>query len=50
VLGRSTNFARENGFGSFSTETPQRRAEYEAVKITWNWNCHVALDQNGKLQ
>jgi L-asparaginase len=28
VLGSgATNFARENGFGSFSAETPQRRAE-----------------------
>jgi L-asparaginase len=53
VLGGSgaTNFARENGFGSFSTETPQRRAEYEAkLKSlgTGTVGC-VALDQNGKI-
>jgi L-asparaginase len=31
VLGGSgaTNFARKNGFESFSTEIPQRRTEYE---------------------
>jgi L-asparaginase len=32
ILGGSgaTNFARQNGFEAFSTEIPQRRAEYEA--------------------
>jgi L-asparaginase len=40
----------ENGFGSFSTEIPQRRAEYEAKLNslgTGTVGC-VALDQNGK--
>ncbi|MFE3869468.1 isoaspartyl peptidase/L-asparaginase [Flavobacterium sp. LS2P90] len=53
VLGGSgaTNFARQNGFESFSTEIPQRRAEYEAkLKShgTGTVGC-VALDQNGKI-
>ena len=53
VLGGSgaTNFARKNGFPSFSTEIPQRRAEYEAkLKSlgTGTVGC-VALDQNGKI-
>jgi L-asparaginase len=53
VLGGSgaTNFARQNGFASFSTEIPQRRAEYEAnLKSlgTGTVGC-VALDQDGKI-
>ena len=53
VLGGSgaTNFARKNGFPSFSTEIPQRRAEYEAKlksQGTGTVGC-VALDQNGKI-
>jgi L-asparaginase len=53
VLGGSgaTNFARKNGFPSFSTEIPQRKAEYEAkLKSlgTGTVGC-VALDQNGKI-
>lgn len=53
VLGGSgaTNFARENGFEPFSTETPQRRAEYEAkLKSlgTGTVGC-VALDSNGEI-
>ena len=53
VLGGSgaTNFARQNGFEKFSTEIPQRRAEYEAkVKAsgTGTVGC-VALDRDGKL-
>jgi L-asparaginase len=53
VLGGSgaTNFARQNGFASFSTEIPQRRAEYDAnLKSlgTGTVGC-VALDQNGKI-
>ena len=53
VLGGSgaTNFARKNGFKSFSTEIPQRRTEYEeklkSTKIG-TVGC-VALDKNGKL-
>lgn len=53
VLGGSgaTNFARKNGFPPFSTEIPQRRAEYE-TKLkslgTGTVGC-VALDQNGKI-
>jgi L-asparaginase len=53
VLGGSgaTNFARQHGFDSFSTEIPQRRAEYE-TKLksigTGTVGC-VALDQNGKI-
>ncbi len=53
VLGGSgaTNFARKNGFPSFSTVIPQRKAEYEAkLKSlgTGTVGC-VALDQNGKI-
>lgn len=53
ILGGSgaINFAREHGFESFSTEIPQRRAEYEAkLKSlgTGTVGC-VALDQNGKI-
>lgn len=53
VLGGSgaTNFAREHGFEQFSTEIPQRRAEYEAklaAIATGTVGC-VALDANGNL-
>ncbi|WP_310554950.1 isoaspartyl peptidase/L-asparaginase [Flavobacterium sp.] len=53
VLGGSgaTNYARNKGFGVFSTEIPQRRAEYEAkLKSlgTGTVGC-VALDSNGKI-
>lgn len=53
VLGGSgaTDFARENGFEIFSTETPQRRAEYEAKLVAsgiGTVGC-VALDQQGKI-
>ncbi|AWI25998.1 isoaspartyl peptidase/L-asparaginase [Flavobacterium pallidum] len=53
VLGGSgaTNFARKHGFEAFSTEIPQRRAEYEAkleATGTGTVGC-VALDKNGKL-
>lgn len=53
VLGGSgaTNFAREHGFKQFSTETPQRRAEYEAKLAATRIGtvgC-VALDKNGKI-
>ncbi|MFV8379369.1 isoaspartyl peptidase/L-asparaginase [Flavobacterium sp. LB3R33] len=53
VLGGSgaTNFARENGFEAFSTEIPQRRAEYEAkLKSlgTGTVGC-VALDTKGRI-
>lgn len=53
ILGGSgaTNFARQHGFDSFSTEIPQRRAEYEAkLKSlgTGTVGC-VALDHNGKI-
>lgn len=53
VLGGSgaTDFARQHGFEKFSTEIPQRRAEYE-VKLKSSGmgtvGC-VALDKNGKL-
>ena len=47
----ATNFARQNGFEVFSTEIPQRRAEYDA-KMKSNGSgtvgC-VAIDKNGKL-
>ncbi|MBB1194581.1 asparaginase [Flavobacterium sp. SOK18b] len=53
ILGGSgvTNFARANGFEYFSTEIPQRRAEYEAkLKATGTGTVGcVALDQNGKI-
>jgi hypothetical protein len=54
VLGGSgaTNFARKNGFESFSTEIPQRRTEYEEKlksSGTGTVGC-VAFDQNGKRQ
>ena len=53
VLGGSgaTNFAREHGFKQFSTETPQRRLEYEAklaVTRIGTVGC-VALDSDGKI-
>lgn len=53
VLGGSgaTNFARKHGFEKFSTEIPQRRAEYEAKLAstgTGTVGC-VALDKNGNL-
>jgi L-asparaginase len=53
ILGGSgaTNFARQHGFQKFSTEIPQRRAEYEAKLQTARLGtvgC-VALDVNGKL-
>lgn len=53
VLGGSgaTNFARQHGFEKFSTEIPQRRAEYEAKLAATGMGtvgC-VALDANGKL-
>ena len=53
VLGGSgaTNYARQHGFDVFSTEIPQRRAEYEAkLKSlgTGTVGC-VALDTTGKL-
>lgn len=53
ILGGSgaTNFARANGFEYFSTEIPQRRAEFEAkLKATGTGTVGcVALDQNGKI-
>lgn len=53
VLGGSgaTNFAREYGFKQFSTETPQRRSEYEAKLAATRIGtvgC-VALDKDGKI-
>ena len=53
VLGGSgaTNFARQHGFEQFSTEIPQRRAEYEAKLVSrgiGTVGC-VALDANKKL-
>ena len=53
VLGGSgaTNFARQHGFEEFSTEIPQRRAEYEAKLESARLGtvgC-VALDAHGKL-
>jgi len=53
VLGGSgaTNFARQQGFEKFSTEIPQRRAEYEAkLKATGTGTVGcVALDSRGKI-
>jgi L-asparaginase len=53
VLGGSgaTNFARQHGFEKFSTEIPQRRAEYEAkLKSTGTGTVGcVALDATGKI-
>ena len=53
ILGGSgaTNFARQHGFEKYSTEIPQRKAEYEAkLKSlgTGTVGC-VALDKDGKL-
>lgn len=53
ILGGSgaTQFARKNGFEAFSTEIPQRRAEYEekaASLGTGTVGC-VAFDKNGKI-
>jgi L-asparaginase len=53
VLGGSgaTSFARQHGFDKFSTEIPQRRAEYEAklkANGTGTVGC-VVLDKNGKI-
>jgi len=53
VLGGSgaTSFARQHGFEKFSTEIPQRRAEYEAKLAATGMGtvgC-VALDADGKL-
>lgn len=53
ILGGSgaTNFARQHGFEKFSTEIPQRRAEYEAKLASTGMGtvgC-VALDADGKL-
>lgn len=47
----ATSFAREHGFEVFSTEIPQRRAEYEAkVKSLGSGTVGcVALDKEGKL-
>jgi L-asparaginase len=47
----ATDFARKNGFETFSTETPERRAEFEkklAATGTGTVGC-VALDANGKI-
>ncbi|HRZ73832.1 MAG TPA: isoaspartyl peptidase/L-asparaginase [Flavobacterium sp.] len=47
----ATSFARKHGFEPFSTEIPQRRAEYEAkLQATGigTVGC-VALDSNGKI-
>ncbi len=47
----ATDFARKNGFEKFSTEIPQRRAEYEAKLIstgTGTVGC-VALDNEGRI-
>ena len=53
ILGGSgaTHFARKNGFEPFSTEIPQRRAEYEAKLKTFGTGtvgC-VVLDSKGKI-
>ncbi|MFZ4106836.1 isoaspartyl peptidase/L-asparaginase [Flavobacterium sp.] len=53
VLGGNgaTNFARQHGFEKFSTEIPQRKAEYEAKLAATRLGtvgC-VALDADGKL-
>ncbi|MFP9115749.1 isoaspartyl peptidase/L-asparaginase [Flavobacterium sp. RHBU_3] len=47
----ATAFARKNGFAEYSTETPERRAEFEkklAATGTGTVGC-VALDANGKI-
>ena len=53
ILGGSgaTNYARKHGFKEFSTEIPQRRAEYEAKIKSLGLGtvgC-VALDKDGKI-
>jgi L-asparaginase len=53
ILGGSgaTSYARQHGFEEFSTEIPQRRAEYEAKVKSLGLGtvgC-VALDSNGKI-
>jgi L-asparaginase len=53
ILGGSgaTNFARKHGFEVFSTEIPQRKAEYEAKLAstgTGTVGC-VVLDADGKI-
>ena len=53
VLGGSgaTNYARSNGFVEFSTEIPQRKAEYEAKLKSFGTGtvgC-VVLDKSGKI-
>ncbi len=47
----ATDFARKNGFEKFSTEIPQRRAEYEAkLKSTGTGTVGcVALDNEGRI-
>ena len=47
----ANGYAEKNGFEAFSTEIPERRAEYEAKRAslgTGTVGC-VALDRNGKL-
>jgi L-asparaginase len=47
----ANGYAAKNGFEAFSTEIPERRAEYEAKRAslgTGTVGC-VALDRNGKL-
>jgi L-asparaginase len=47
----ATQFARDNGFEAYSTETPERRAEYEkklASKGQGTVGC-VAFDKEGKI-
>lgn len=53
ILGGSgaTNYARQHGYGVFSTEIPQRRSEYEAKLKAAGMGtvgC-VAIDKEGKL-
>jgi L-asparaginase len=50
VLGGSgaTNFARKNGFESFSTEIPQRRTEYEEKLKSSGTGTVGCCFQNGK--
>lgn len=47
----ATQFAREHGFEKFSTEIPQRKAEYESklAGIGFGTVGCVALDKDGKL-
>jgi L-asparaginase len=47
----ANDYAEKNGFEAFSTEIPERRAEYESKRAslrTGTVGC-VALDSNGKL-